>query len=179
MKKVLLLLVVMLFIVSCGSTPETQPVIDTEPSDEPTTDWKDIPLADVQTGETYSISDFSGKPVLIESFAVWCPLCTRQQHSIKQLHDDVGDAVISVSLNTDPNEDSDLVKNHAKSNGFDWKYSISPVKLTRALIDEFGSSVVNAPSVPVILVCPDQSSRLLARGVKSADELKTQIGLGC
>tara|TARA_Y100000034_G_C6559755_1_gene242188 strand:- start:329 stop:472 length:144 start_codon:yes stop_codon:yes gene_type:complete len=47
------------------------------------------------------------------------------------------------------------------------------------LIDEFGVNVVNAPQAPVILVCKDQSTRLLKRGVKSSSELKEEIKKGC
>ncbi|MDZ4178918.1 MAG: hypothetical protein U1E29_06770 [Coriobacteriia bacterium] len=33
--------------------------------------WADIELTDVSTGETLRIADFSGKPVLVKTFAVW------------------------------------------------------------------------------------------------------------
>ncbi|PIN92559.1 hypothetical protein COU56_04225, partial [Candidatus Pacearchaeota archaeon CG10_big_fil_rev_8_21_14_0_10_31_9] len=37
--------------------------------------WMNTELNDISTGETFKISDFEGKPVLLESFAVWCPTC--------------------------------------------------------------------------------------------------------
>jgi thiol-disulfide isomerase/thioredoxin len=142
-------------------------------------DWLNIDFADVNTGQTHKISDFTGKPVLVESFAIWCPTCTRQQDKIKEFHEEVGDSVISISLDTDPNEDTEAVKSHSLEHGFDWIYAVSPVPLTRSLIDEFGQGVVNAPSVPVILVCPDQNFKMLSRGVKSVDDLKSAITQGC
>ena len=138
-------------------------------------DWKNVELTDVATGDNFKISDFKGKPVLLESFAVWCPTCRKQQEKIKELHEEVGDSVVSISLDTDPNEDASQVVDHAKKYGFDWIFVISPVELTQALIDEFSIRVVNAPSAPVILICEDGSARLLKRGVKSADELKFEI----
>ena len=33
--------------------------------------WLDIELTDAVTGETYAVSDFAGKPVLLHAFAVW------------------------------------------------------------------------------------------------------------
>ena len=48
-----------------------------------------------------------------------------------------------------------------------------------ALIDEFGFGVVNAPSEPIILVCKDQSTRFLKRGLKSTSELQEEIKKGC
>ena len=45
--------------------------------------WMNTELKDVRIGETFKISDFRGEPVLVESFAVWCPTCTKQQNEIK------------------------------------------------------------------------------------------------
>jgi thiol-disulfide isomerase/thioredoxin len=136
--------------------------------------WRDIELTDVE-GNKFKISDFN-KPVLLESFAVWCPTCRKQQEKIKELHEEIGDTVISISLDTDPNEDEEQVIEHQNRYGFDWVFVVSPVSVTKSLIDEFGISVVNAPSAPVVLICEDLSARLLERGVKSADELKEEIG---
>lgn len=43
-------------------------------------------LTDVNTGETFTPLDFTGNPVLLESFAVWCPVCLSQQRHIGSLH---------------------------------------------------------------------------------------------
>jgi len=131
-------------------------------------------LKDVRTGEKFKISDFSDKPVLLESFAVWCPTCTKQQQEIKKLHEEIGDDVISISLDTDPNEDENKIKEHIERNGFDWYYSISPIEFTQTLIDEFGIGIVNAPSAPVILICNNEA-RKLDSGVKDVDELKKEL----
>jgi thiol-disulfide isomerase/thioredoxin len=142
-------------------------------------EWYNLELTDISTGEAFKIGDFEGKPVLLESFAVWCPKCKSQQQEIKKLHDEIGDSVISVGLNTDPNEDEQLVKNYIEQNGFDWHYAVAPVEMTQLLISEFGNSIVNAPSVPVILICEDGNYRKLANGVKSSSKLKEEINKGC
>jgi thiol-disulfide isomerase/thioredoxin len=157
---------------TAGSTPSTTPNTPIENSD-----WKQIELKDVRTGESFKISDFEGKPILLESFAVWCPTCTRQQNILKELHNE-NPEIISISLDTDPNEDESKVLEHINRNDFDWRYAISPIDLTQALIDDFGVGVVNAPSVPIILICEDQSTKLLDRGLKSVDKLKEEIA-GC
>lgn len=141
-------------------------------------EWIYTVLKDVNTQEDFRLSDFEGKPILLESFAVWCPTCTSQQKEIKKLHDELGDSVISISLNTDPNEDEDRVQSHTERNGFNWIYVVSPPDLTQALIDEFGFGFVNAPQAPVVLICPDGTSKKLRNGVKKSLELKTEIE-GC
>ena len=139
----------------------------------------DIELTDVATGQKFKINDFKGKPVLMESFAVWCPTCLRQQKEIQKLKESEGDTIIHISLDTDPNEDEAKIKEHTERNGLDWYFAVSPIELTNALIDEFGLDVVSAPRAPVILICKDQSARFLKSGVKSADDLLSEVEKGC
>jgi cytochrome oxidase Cu insertion factor (SCO1/SenC/PrrC family) len=145
------------------------------PDDNPN-DWRNTVFVDVATGEEFKISDFKGKPILLESFAVWCPTCTEQQKQIKALHEEVGDQVISISLDTDPNEDFEKVREHIERNGFNWYYAVSPATTTQSLIDEFGLRVVNAPSAPIVFIDENLDAKLLERGVKSAEKLKSIIG---
>jgi len=136
--------------------------------------WYGIELKDINSGETFMISDFD-KPVLLESFAVWCPTCTRQQRITKEFEEEVGDAVVSVSLDTDPNEDEERVREHTQENGFGWRYAVSPIEMTQALVDDFGVGFVNAPSVPMVLICEDGQARKLDSGIKKIDELKEAV----
>ena len=137
--------------------------------------WMDIELKDVTTGNKFKLSDFKGKPILLESFAVWCPTCLEQQKKISELKSNEGDAIVHISLDTDPNEDEAKVKEHVKRYGFDWYFAVSPIELTNALRDEFGLGIVNAPAAPVVLICQNQSARFLRRGVKPPDELLSEI----
>ena len=140
--------------------------------------WMNVELVDVLTGASFRVSDFYGRPVLIESFAVWCSVCLRQQKEMAKLVEREGEAIVHISLDTDPNEDADAVIGHANRHGFEWLFSVSPADLTRTLINEFGLTVVNAPRAPVILVEADGSARLLSNGVKTVDTLLEEIGEG-
>ncbi|MBP2029903.1 cytochrome oxidase Cu insertion factor (SCO1/SenC/PrrC family) [Methanohalophilus levihalophilus] len=174
-KKILALAVVISFLFISGCTE--QGTTDETPAE--TVDWKNMELTDIATGETFRISDFEGTPVLIESFAVWCPTCLRQQREMQELIDLEGDRIIHISLDTDPNEDEEAVREHFTEHGFEWYFAVPPDEYTQALIDEFGLEVVNAPGAPVILVCEDQSTRFLQRNVKSAEELIAEVEEGC
>jgi hypothetical protein len=87
--------------------------------------------------------------------------------------------IVHISLDTDPNEDSLIVKKHIEENNLNWLFAISPIELTRSLITELGISFVNAPSAPVALLCPDNKYRMLKNGVKTSDQLKVEIEKGC
>ena len=137
--------------------------------------WMHAELVDVLTGAVFRVSDFYGKPVLIESFAVWCSICLRQQKEMAKLVESEGEMIVHLSLDTDPNEDATAMLAHANRHGFEWPFAVAPVELTRTLIDVFGLTVVNAPRAPVILVEADGTARLLRNGVKTADSLLDEI----
>lgn len=170
-----IIVVVVIIFVFSGDSEETS----IEVTSEPAGNWVNFELRDVATGETFKISDFSDKPVLLESFAVWCPTCTRQQKEIRKLHEEIGDSVISISIDTDPNEDKGKVLEHIERNSFNWFYAVSPVEFTRSLIDQFGINIVNAPSAPMILICNGEHARQLDSGIKSVGELKEELARGC
>jgi hypothetical protein len=137
--------------------------------------WQEIELQDVNSGESFTVAELE-KPLLVETFAVWCPTCTNQQNEIKKLKKESN--ITSVSLDVDPNEDEQQIRKHSRKNGFDWRYAISPPELTRMLVQEYGNSIANPPSAPVVLVCKN-SSRRLSNGVKTSSTLQKQIKEGC
>jgi len=135
--------------------------------------WRTTELTDVLTDETFTVGGLE-PPVLVETFAVWCPTCTRQQGEVGALLDRRED-VTAVSLNVDPNEDADTVRDHAETEGFDWPAAVAPPAVTTSLKDAFGNTVLNPPSAPVVRVCAG-SATLLETGVKSADDLAASLG---
>jgi hypothetical protein len=134
--------------------------------------WRTSELTNVLTDETFTIGALE-PPVLVETFAVWCPTCTRQQREVGALLDRRED-VTAVSLNVDPNEDARKVREHAESEGFDWPAAVAPPEVTTSLKNAFGTTVLNPPSAPIVRVCGG-SATLLGTGVKSADELADSI----
>ena len=153
--------------------------IITPPVDNSSYAWMNIELKDVITGKTFKLSDFSGQPIMLESFAVWCPTCLQQQKEINSLIQDEKIEIIHISLDTDPNEDENAVIEHAQDNDFNWRFSVAPNEFTQALINDFGLRIVDAASVPIVLICDDGSAQLLARGLKSSDKLISEIEKRC
>ena len=143
-------------------------------------DWRNTTLQDVSTDENFTITGLE-KPVVVETFAVWCTTCSRQQSEIKDIHGSV--EFSSVSLNVDRNENREKIIQHKETNNFTWTYAISPISLTNQLRERFGNSIANPPSAPVILVCEDGARRIQKEGfgspVKSSKMLEEEIKLGC
>lgn len=169
------------------SKPTAEAMAD-EPSDAAMTDkpaedavtdnspaWFAIALKDVNSGETFKLSDFKGQVVLVEGIAVWCTNCLSQQRELVRLHQQIGDAALSVAIDVDLNENETQLRQHAERNGFDWRYAIATPELAQALADEFGAQFLNPPGVPMFLIDPDGGVHLLDFGHKSVDYLTQQI----
>ena len=135
--------------------------------------WLTAELTDVASGETFTISELP-KPVLIESFAVWCPVCTRQQQETKKLEAQRSD-ITSVSLDTDPNEDASNVRSHIERNGFDWRYAVAPAAVSASLSQDFGLDMLSVPLAPMVVVCENNKATQLRNGVKAASELSSTV----
>jgi len=141
-------------------------------------DWFNVELTDVKTGETFRIADFQGKVILIETMAVWCPTCTRQAKEIQTVHQMLGerDDFVSVSLDVDPNETEEILKEYAEQTGFDWHYAVSPHKINHDLGNLYSAQYLNPPVSPMLII--DRQGRVygLPFGtVKKASNLKPTI----
>ena len=55
-----------------------------------TPEWFDMELTDVQTGKTFTMNDYAGKVVLLETMAIWCPNCLLQSGELQKLHQALG-----------------------------------------------------------------------------------------
>lgn len=188
---VMLLLVFVL--AACGGTAPDAMEKPTEeammPHDTPTPDammekptegammespaWYGIALTNVQTGEAFTINDFKGKVVLVETMAMWCPNCKKQQGQVKALHELLGmrEDLVSLGLDIDPNENGDALKSYIDSNGFDWYYAVSSADVSREIAALYGDQFLNPPSTPMLIIDRKGVAHPLPFGIKSADDL--------
>lgn len=140
--------------------------------------WFDTAFTNVNSGETFKISDFKGKVVLVETMATWCSNCLKQQNQVKALHELLGDMnadLISVGIGVDVNEDSDMLKNYVQKQGFDWFYSIASTETAREISQLYGAQFLNPPSTPILLVDRKGEVHILPFGIKDAATLKEAI----
>ena len=136
-----------------------------------TPDWLDIELRDVNSGEMFKLSDFEGQIVFVEQMAVWCTNCRRQQHELVKLHEQIGDAAISIAIDVDLNENEELLKRHAETYGFDWRYAVATPELVEAFVARFGNQIINPSSVPMLLIDKQGDVHLLEFGHKTVEYL--------
>ena len=135
--------------------------------------WFGVTLNNVRTGEDFSLNDFTGKVVLVEMLAMWCPNCKKQQVQVKALHDALGmdTGLISVGLDVDPNENAADLKTYTDSNGFDWIYAVAPTDVAREIGNLYGDQFLNPSSTPILVIDRHGEVHPMPFGIKSADDL--------
>jgi cytochrome oxidase Cu insertion factor (SCO1/SenC/PrrC family) len=139
--------------------------------------WYGVELTDVNTGVAFKVADFQDKVVLVETMAVWCSTCLRQQQQVQALHELLGERedVVSLALDIDPNETPDVLKSHADRHGFDWIYAVAPVEVAREIGQLYGDQFLNPPSAPVLIIDRQGEVHPLPFGVKSAQSLQEAL----
>jgi cytochrome oxidase Cu insertion factor (SCO1/SenC/PrrC family) len=163
------------------STARLTPTVPTEPIAETPAEtqaldlnWFDMELKDVRTGESFTMNDFAGKVVLLETMAIWCPNCAVQANEIRKLKKALGDPedLVTVSLDVDFNEDEASLKEYVEGYGFDWRYAVAPLEVARALGNLYSAEYLNPPLSPMLIIDRKGEVRLLDFGKKDAETLQ-------
>lgn len=140
-------------------------------------DWFKVELTDVQTGETFTMNDYAGKVVLVETMAIWCPNCTVQANEVRKLRKLLGNPadLVSVTLDVDLNEDQAALKEYAEGFGFDWRFAVAPLEVARALGNLYSAQYLNPPLSPMLIIDRNGQVHQLEYGAKSAETLQKNL----
>lgn len=166
---VLTFILTSLTLTACGpsaSIPTSEPVTATP-------EWFDIELTDVQTGETFTMNDYAGKVVLVETMAIWCPNCVIQATQVRKFHEALANPdLISVSLDVDVNEDEASLKEYASSYRLDWHFAVAPLAVARALGNLYSAEYLNPPLSPMLIIDRNGAVHQVEYGIKDAETLQ-------
>lgn len=165
------ILFVTLVSAGCLASEESPAVTYTEPA-SPELAWITTSMTDVATGERFTIKNLTelGKPVIIHSFAVWCPGCSTQLLEATKLQTAYPDQYTVLALDIDPNDNADKVKRHQEKNHFKGIFTAAPTDVTRSLVNAYGPSF--ALSIPQTIIICGKTATYLEDGVFDADTLK-------
>ena len=167
-----------LVISACTLIPKiSEPQSSIVPTATVTPDWFNIEMTDVQTGKTFSVNDFAGKVVLLETMAIWCPSCVIQATQVGKLHVALGNPadLISVTLDVDSHEDEATLKEYASSYRFDWRFAVAPLLVERALGNLYSAEYLNPPLSPMLIIDRNGNVHQLDYGIKDAETLQNIV----
>ena len=63
-----------------------------------TNDVLDLTLQDYE-GNEILLSDFVGKPMILNSWAVWCPFCVKELSAFAEIQNEFGEEILIVAIN--------------------------------------------------------------------------------
>lgn len=156
--------------------PTGDPGAPTAPVVTLTQPWATAELVDVTSGETFRIADLAGRPIIVETMAIWCTSCLVQQETAYEVLAGVAPgAVHFILIDVDPSETAAALAAYRERNGFTGRYVVATTDLARALVAEFGDQVLNPPATPMIVVGTDGTVTLTPFGKKSEDDLRTLL----
>ena len=135
-------------------------------------DWFSEPLTNARNGDTFTIADFKGKVILVETMAIWCSNCLKQQQQVYDLHQMLdADNFVSVGIDIDSRENIEALNSYIIDNGFNWHYAVAPEHVAREIGNLYGSQFLNPPSTPMLIIDSHGEVHTLPFGIKDAEVL--------
>ena len=124
MKKIFLLAMMALTVLSCANRPKSAEI--TVPDDldpeyavnlvKAGEKAPDFVLTDLD-GKTYTLKDFRGKTVVVDFWATWCPDCREEIDDLVRIHKEHPEVVfLGISFDTD----AEQVRKYTAEHGMDW-----------------------------------------------------------
>jgi hypothetical protein len=164
----------------CASTfwleaPEATPEPGAAQIQEKRPVWLTTELTDACSGEAFTLADFAGKTLFIESMATWCGECygqlTRVQDAASQIPEDERGDIVLVALSSEVGLPREDLARYAAETGFPLIFAVMPEDMLKAMVDDVGQAVAIPPAMPHLIVAPDGTIGELHTGGSSADEL--------
>jgi thiol-disulfide isomerase/thioredoxin len=89
-----------------------------EPTEAPVDDF----TVTLTTGETFTLSDYRGKVVVVDLWATWCPPCVASMPTLQKLADEYEGQVVILGVNC--GDSADTVKSFVEKNGYTFPIAV-------------------------------------------------------
>lgn len=99
-------------------------------NNEPAT--QEFTLIDIE-GNTFTLSDFGGKIVIVEFMATWCGYCKQQIYHFEDVWEKYSDKIIIIFVDVDPSESEETLRTFAKQFPYDeWIWASDTINLAKS-----------------------------------------------
>jgi thiol-disulfide isomerase/thioredoxin len=137
--------------------------------------WQTLQLTDVD-GVPFTLDDFHGTPVFVETFATWCPNCKKQLKDTNTAAAQLGDQAVFVALSVETDLSAADVAEYAADNGFDSiRFAVLTPEALAAVVEGLGQSAANPPSTPKVVIDAMGHAGELETGFESVDDIVAEV----
>ena len=163
-KKLFVILLAALLLCGCGANgqQETQPPANTAP---------DFTFYDLE-GNTHTLAEFAGKPVILNFWASWCGPCKSEMPDIEEAYKTYGEQIhfILVNLTDGQSETVETAHGYVAGQGYTF-----PVYYD---VDLAGAEAYKVSSIPITYFIDAKGNIVAyASGMMSASRLQSGIDL--
>ncbi len=126
LKRNLVVLSAVIFLVVIGiySFAQTSAGSSARPIQVLNSNWKSAPLTNAATGQTFTLSQYAGKVVVLQFMAVYCQYCLAEGHQLVSVQQSLSGnsqaagQVVMITVDVDPNENLAQLKSYVQQNNF-------------------------------------------------------------
>jgi thiol-disulfide isomerase/thioredoxin len=157
-----------------AATPETDDTAVREIT-ESAPAWMMTELTDACSGESFALTDFTGKTVYVEAMATWCPPCrdqlARVKEAVAQVPEEDREEIVVVALSSEVDLPRETLAEYAASNDFPFIFAVMPTEMLQSMADELGQEIAVPPATPHLIVAPDGTVGEIRTGSESPEDL--------
>lgn len=143
-------------------------------------EWLTLPLTDARTGVEYTIADYVGCTILVETMATWCINCLMQLTNVHEAFPNLDpDRFVVIAISIETELSAEELATYADNSEFNWLFSVASPDMLKAIVDEFGRTAIVPPSTPHVFIGPDGKVGDLRTGGTSAEDIvriMTELG---
>lgn len=163
-----------------NSGPVVKSSVDTPPSTQSHLFTRmDIPMTDLISGRSITLTDIilEKKPVIIHTFAVWCPACSAQLRETTRLTYDYPGRYTVLAIDIDPREEESLIRNHILTNAFSGIVVRAPEQISRDLLQNLGYGI--SLTLPQTIILCNGTTTILGDTLYDETRLRDTISTLC
>jgi thiol-disulfide isomerase/thioredoxin len=141
--------------------------------------WLTAELTDACSGETFTLADFAGKTVYVETLATWCPPCRDQLARANEAATSIPEVargdVVFVALSSEVGLPRETLAAYAADNSFPFVFAVMPAAMLQAMASDLGREVAVPSATPHLIIAPDGTIGELRTGGTAPDDLLTLL----
>jgi peroxiredoxin len=125
----------------------------------------DFSLTDIY-GNTFSLSDYKGRIVILDFMATWCSPCREEIRYLKKVFDKYADRVIIISISVSPDYDTDeRLQKFVKEYEITWTIARDTANV---------AELYDISAIPTVVIV-DREGRIVYRRVGLVDDITLSL----